>query len=583
MIKSVDGLLSRVAHQLVRVLCVFLFACFSWVVSAQSVEAASLYVSPATGSYAVGKTFTVNVMVSTPDQAANAYSGTVTYPSDTLEMTGLGKSGSVVSLLVQEPSSNATRATFEGVTFNPGYKGGAGRIISLTFKAKKAGSAVVRVSTGSILANDGEGTNILTGLGTATFTIGDGVEQPTTPEEPKEVTGKLGIPGISSPTHPDSAKWYSLNDATFKWGLANGVDAVNILTDQNASSDPGTSSDGLFSTYTYQDVKDGVWYAHLRVRNKNGWSGVSHFTFQIDTVKPEMFTIKAIGKDETNSSAYAFLFDAKDALSGISHYDVKVDDSEFIAWTDDGTHTYKTPPVSAGAHTLTARAVDKAGNYLESSATFTAEGIQAPLIVDYPKTANEGDSLVIKGTTYPDSQVTLWVQKEGGEAIGVKIQSDENGRFTYVADEKLLQGAYKIWATVTDSLGNISGPSEKISIPVKAPSFDFVAWILGIWAWIDLCMLTNLILLILLGLLGRKYLLMTKRLGHGVRGAQEAVHGAFDVLKDDIQKHITLLEKAKSKRELTQEEDRILKTLKRDLKVAEKNIRSQIDRIEKHL
>jgi hypothetical protein len=43
------------------------------------------------------------------------------------------------------------------------------------------------------------------------------------------------------------------------------------------------------------------------------------------------------------------------------------------------------------------------------------------------------------------------------------------------------------------------------------------------------------------------------------------------------------LEKARTRRELTLEEAKLLKRLKRDLNVAEKSIRKEIHDIEKHL
>jgi len=62
-------------------------------------------------------------------------------------------------------------ANFEGVMLN-GYTGNAGNIITLIFKAKAVGTASIRFTNVSILANDGSGTDIfLGGLSTGTFNI----------------------------------------------------------------------------------------------------------------------------------------------------------------------------------------------------------------------------------------------------------------------------------------------------------------------------------------------------------------------------------------------------------------------------
>ena len=87
-------------------------------------HAATLYFSPASGSHPVGKAISVSVFVSSTDQAINAVSGVVSFPKDKLEVTGLSKGGSILSLWVQEPSfsNGAGTASFEGIVLNPGFR-----------------------------------------------------------------------------------------------------------------------------------------------------------------------------------------------------------------------------------------------------------------------------------------------------------------------------------------------------------------------------------------------------------------------------------------------------------------------------
>jgi len=105
-------------------------------------QAASLYFSPSSGTHAVGTSFTVSVYVSSADQAMNAASGVISFPSDKLSVESLSKSGSVFSLWVQEPSFSNSAGTinFEGIVLNPGFTGASGKAINITFKTKAAGS-----------------------------------------------------------------------------------------------------------------------------------------------------------------------------------------------------------------------------------------------------------------------------------------------------------------------------------------------------------------------------------------------------------------------------------------------------------
>ncbi len=175
----------------------FLFTPFS------PLSAASLFISPSQGSYVVGQTFTVSVYANSSDQSMNALSGIVSFPAEKLSLVSISKTGSIVSLWVQEPSFSNTRgtATFEGIVLNPGYVGTAGRIISLTFRAKTTGTASLTFTNSSILANDGQGTSILDSTGTASFSIKESTvkekKEEVVPEIPEIIPEALLAPRIT--------------------------------------------------------------------------------------------------------------------------------------------------------------------------------------------------------------------------------------------------------------------------------------------------------------------------------------------------------------------------------------------------
>jgi len=150
-----------------------LLAILAFVLFPYAVFAASITLSPESGSYAAGSSFTVDVFVSSPDQAMNAVSGTISFPADQLSVVSLSKSNSIISLWTSEPTfSNAAGSiSFEGIVLNPGFTGVNGKIISITFRALSPGNPVVSVDSGSVLANDGTGTSIPTTLGDGSFTI----------------------------------------------------------------------------------------------------------------------------------------------------------------------------------------------------------------------------------------------------------------------------------------------------------------------------------------------------------------------------------------------------------------------------
>lgn len=164
----------------------------------QSAFAGSLSFSPASGDYSVGQTFTVRVLASSYD-AINAASALVNFPPQKLRVVSIAKSPSILTLWVQEPSFSNTAGTvsFEGVVPNPGFTGGSGAMLSITFKVLAEGVATVKFSSGSLLANDGEGTNVASSMNSANFTFTPAVDEPDVEVTPKKVV-PVPTPAVSA-------------------------------------------------------------------------------------------------------------------------------------------------------------------------------------------------------------------------------------------------------------------------------------------------------------------------------------------------------------------------------------------------
>ena len=414
---------------------IYLLFLFAIVIPYQSAMAsASLYFSPSLKKCTVGDVFQVGVFVSSADQAMNAASGIVVFPKDKLEVVSLSKSGSVFSLWVQDPSFSNNKGTvnFEGIVLNPGFSGSGGRIITISFKAKSAGSAAMKLSLASVLANDGKGSNILSKSGSANFNIelkATGPQPPKTTTPAASPAGTPLAPVVSSDTHPDPNQWNGNNDPTFSWDMKKGITGVSILTDQKPNSNPGTRSDGNFNFYDHKDAGDGKWYFHIRLRNANGWGAITHYSFLIDTKKPESFVITEKERKDKTNPIVEFIFDANDESSGIDYYEIQIDSGSPQVWEDNENHLYETPILGSGKHTLIAKAIDKAGNFLASSVEFTIEPLELPIITNCPRKLRNGDILVIKGSTYPNAQIVVWLQKEKDDPQSQIILSDKNGEF----------------------------------------------------------------------------------------------------------------------------------------------------------
>lgn len=144
-------------------------ACFLFF-SYSSASAATLSINSNSTSVASGSTIRFTVLINSGGVAINNAGASISFPTDKLEVVSISK-GSVFTLWAEEPVASNGVITFNGGVPTPGYSGSGGTVISINARAKTVGQASLSFSSASILANDGLGTNVLTGTSGRTITI----------------------------------------------------------------------------------------------------------------------------------------------------------------------------------------------------------------------------------------------------------------------------------------------------------------------------------------------------------------------------------------------------------------------------
>ncbi len=576
---------------------------------AQAALAASLYFSPSAGNYLVGQSFSASVYVSSPDQAMNAASGVISFTSDKLEVVSLSKSGSTINFWVQEPSfqNGAGAVNFEGIVMNPGFKGQGGKIITVNFRVKSAGSGYLNFSSAATLANDGKGTNILDNAGTAEFNLNVAAVGPQASEATTAsgVAGAPLAPRIYSLTHPNPEKWYSDKNPKFTWDLPDGVDQIRILYDKYPNSRPTVTYKPSINEKSLENIADGTWYFHAQFHNNNGWGSISHFRFQIDAQPPTPFKIKFIDGQETDNPRPTITVDHKDAVSGTAgHCDVKIDNGEwFVSNYEDKiekpnqSHIFRLPSQGPGRHTIVVKASDKAGNYTVDSAEFVIKPIPAPVITNYPKEITEGDPLVIEGNSVPNSTITIFLKSGQNKALSQNIKSDKNGFFSLVwqikekdmeaaisgsiFDFRFKDGVYSLWAEAVDDRGALSERSAIQTLIIKKrPIETFLTTSLPYLVIIVSILAIILLMIYLIMNFWRKYVELHKRIKKESQEPEVAISEYFGVLLKNIRSYLLLLEGAKTRKELLQRKKKIIDQIKNDLDSIEVLILKEIKDLE---
>lgn len=126
-------------------------------------QAASLFVAPERGTLTVDVPFEVTIRMNSQWVSVNAAQGVLTFNPEELQVDTVSTDGSIFNLNVQRPDYSNTEGTvdFAGVILNPGYAGPSGTLLTVTFHPVRTGAATIALLSGSVLANDGQGTEVL--------------------------------------------------------------------------------------------------------------------------------------------------------------------------------------------------------------------------------------------------------------------------------------------------------------------------------------------------------------------------------------------------------------------------------------
>ncbi len=442
---------------------IFTFSIALIVGSFSRANAADIFVTPSLGNYSKGQSFSVSIYVSSPDSAINAVSGILSFPSDTLEVTSISKTGTIMSLWVQEPtfSNQAGTVNFEGVILNPGFTGPSAKILTVNFRAKGYGLADTTFSSASILANDGTGTNVLKAISGGHYNINTVPQTPANAEvtTPSIAENSPAAPKIISPTHPDPNKWYSQNNATFSWRpLPDGVTQVRTLLNKSANSLPTILNSADTTEKTVENIPDGTFYFHVQLKNKNGLGSISHFRVNVDTTPPAPFKITVQNGQELSDPSPIVSFVTSDSVSGVEKYQAKIGDGDFFDISNSAVavDAFMLPKQLPGKRTLLIQAIDRAGNKTVAYTEINVLPIDPPQMNVYSDALKSGDFLSLDGATYPDSSVYIFVTKLGEDEEKRIVRSDPDGRFSFVWPKALEEGKYKIYLQAVDKRGAVS-------------------------------------------------------------------------------------------------------------------------------
>ncbi len=553
-----------------------------------ALEAATLRINPNTGVYTVGKQFTVTVGLNTDGKSVNAADGQISFNSRELQVVQINRNNSIFNLWTEEPAYSNTAGTISFGGGSPsGYKGTSGSIVSIVFRALGAGTPKLNFTSGSVLAADGLGTNILTSMSGATFTIAAETDSPAPEYIPPANTPQA--PVITSLTHPDQTAWQRETTSKLSWKVPSDVVAVRTLLDSNPGSIPTIVYESQLSEKLLDSLPQGISYFHVQFKNASGWGRIAHYKLLIDSEPPQQFEIS----EDTASSTQGpktLLFSYED-ISPILEYKIQIDGKEpFIFKDETNSKKYTLDSISPGYHTVTVEAFDSAGNTAIASHSFTIDAFEKPKFTDVPSRINTGVVPVFKGITVPNATVfieiqntsngTVFTSSPNSENDAYKIMADESGVFVFIPDNAFERGVYTILAYAQDSYGRMSERSDESRFVVEEPGYIMLGNVV-------INVLSVLIPLVALGVLlifgtwylWNKLVRWKQRVQKETKEAEESLKRELHLLMTNLHKNVDVLKEFK-KGKLSKQESDLITQIELDAKHALTKVGKEIEDIE---
>lgn len=314
--------------------------------------------SPRTQTVMTDSEFEVSIYFDTLGFNINTLDLKISFPANLLSVVRPSSGESVIDVWVAPPKYSNSRGTIELSGIIPGgIRAGNGLVEKITFRAHTPGTAVITIqNTSKVLVNDGFGTEAEIETLPLKITI-----------EPKAPDGLVVI----SNTHPYQGDWYNNKNPVFSWDPRFPNEVYSYELNDKPFTIPDDEPEGLDTVIGYENIKDGVWYFHIKSKVGRIWSNTTHYMARIDSTPPAQFTPEVNLLTGAASAPGIVTFFTTDALSGIRRYEVGVLDAlsepDTLPAFRQSESPYFLPNQISSNVFITVRAIDNAGNVRDTT------------------------------------------------------------------------------------------------------------------------------------------------------------------------------------------------------------------------
>ena len=283
----------------------FIFAAFLTIAFPALAHGATLFISPPNEQVTVGQNFSVMVDMDSEGAPINAASTDIKYDNSMLSIQSVGYSSSILTIWAEEPKYSNINGIlhFSGGLPSPGWNGSNGPLLRITFSAKAKGQTKVVFANGSVLANDGIGTDVLNSSNGLEISIGQAIpvlntetvstSTIATTTEIQSVSIAPSIPVLSGiPDQLTEGSTLSFNGT----GISNGEVLVYIEKgkDNPEITQVNTQTDGNFSIVYKSPVSSGYYKIWATSILSNGMMSNSSDVSYVEVVSSGSFSLGGV-------------------------------------------------------------------------------------------------------------------------------------------------------------------------------------------------------------------------------------------------------------------------------------------------
>ena len=242
---------------------------------------------------------------------------------------------------------------------------------------------------------------------------------------------------------------------------------------------------------------------------------------------------------------------------------------------------FSLPSQRPGNYPIIVRAVDKAGNNVETKTVLDVDPIESPQLILWPKSHISGEeTFYIEGTALPENEITIFLKKNGKVIKEWQALSDNQGEWSFSTKELIRPGIYSLSAQAKDQRGAISEVTQPEIIEISLSGLVLGPILVTFRMLVLISALISILGILIFGFLIFRIWYSKKTLRKETKEAKESLYNNFAILRKEIEKRIELLD---SQPGFNPGERKICDELKEALKVAEESVGKEIKDIEKEL